>query len=65
MPAARKIFNNSRNILAINLIFSDFLDNYIRHILAKFQVINLISSIVMLNYLTIGVNSGIDLKLGT
>ena len=43
-PAAAKFFYNSRNILAMNLIFSDFKDKSIRHILAKFQVINLFSS---------------------
>ena len=39
------------------LIFLDFKDKSIRHILTKFQVINLISSLIMLNYLTTGVKS--------
>ena len=56
-PAAAKIFYNPGNILAMYLIVLDFKDNSISHILTKFQVINLISSLIMLNYLTTGVKS--------
>lgn len=54
MPAAEFFFNIFRSTNAMDLKISDFKDKRIKHICAKFQVIILITWVIMLKYCTQG-----------